>query len=302
MSERRTVLFVLCPGHSGSTLLGHVLGAHPQAVHVGEIPTPLRRGRPFLCRVCEGAACPIWGGALPEPLVRAALRRFRRERWLPAPLHGLGGGDLRCALHRRVFDALPRTRLVVDSSKTLAWARWNRGGGRELRVVWLHLRRDLRGVLASHLARDRPASATATTRSLVAHTRRILRLLEGVEAGDRLSIRYEDLVTRPEEVVGELSGELGLAFDPAMLDYYKSPQHVIGGNPGPTYQVRSHLGRARPDLEFLDTTSTENQRYYREGRPGFRLDERWRQRLTGEMLADFERLAGPLNRRLGYGE
>ena len=64
---RRSVAFVLCPGHSGSTLLGHFLGAHARILHVGEIVAPMRRGRPFRCRVCEGPECPVWGSALSEP-------------------------------------------------------------------------------------------------------------------------------------------------------------------------------------------------------------------------------------------
>jgi hypothetical protein len=302
---RQTVVFVLCPGHSGSTLLGHFLGAHPQALHVGEFLAPLRRRRPFVCRVCEDESCPVWGSLLKEEFARAVLRRFERERRRPsvlAALWRLAGGDLRCALHRRVLSGLPETRVLVDSSKAIAWARWNRGGARGLRVVYLHLRRDLRGVLASHLSRPDAESVEAICQNLARLGDRLLEAMAGVDPADAYSLQYEALVASPEETGHKLCAFLGLDFDPAMLEYYKVPQHVIGGNPGPTHQVRAYLGSRSDDLEFLNRTSEENQRFYREGRPGFLRDLRWKKTLTPEQLEIFDRIAGPTNRRLGYGD
>lgn len=302
-AARRGAVFIVCPGHSGSTLLGHFLGAHPNALHIGELVAPLHRDRPFLCRVCEGEGCPIWGSLLTEPFLRRTLRHWRRERrvpWLAGALSRLGGTDLRCALHRRVLEGLPATRIVVDSSKLLSWAHWNRGGAGELRAVYLHLRRDLRGVLASHLGRGTGASPERISRGIARQTRRILDALERMDPADAYSLHYEDLVEAPAEAGAKLCAFLGVEFDPAMLEYWKTPQHVIGGNAGPTYQVRAYLGRTSKELEFLDCTSEANQRFYRDNRPGFIPDHRWTEQLKPAMLEEFERIAGDTNRRLGY--
>ena len=300
-----TVAFVLCPGHSGSTLLGHFLGAHPRILHVGEIVTPMRRGRPFRCRVCEGPSCPVWGSALSEPFVRKCLAQFRRERWLPGPLSGVarslaGTPDQRLALHRRLFEALPDTDVVVDSSKTLRWTSWNaRVDGRE-RIAIVHLKRDLRGVLASYLRRLDADPLDQICRSVVASTERILDFLTARAPEDVAAVRYEDLVERPEETGASLCHFLGLDFDARMLEYYRAPQHVIGGNPGPTYQVRAYHGSADRSLEFLELTSAENQHFYRDQAPGFLPDLRWKQELSADVLSRFDAIAGETNRQLGY--
>ena len=300
--SRRCLVFVLCPGHSGSTLLGHFLGAHSLALHLGEIVAPLRRGRPFVCRVCEDERCPVWGTLLRESFVRDVVRTWRRERHLP----GLGAAlaplreDPRGAVQRRVLDGLPELRVLVDSSKSLSWARWNGGGARDLRVVFLQLRRDLRAVLASHLRRPQPEPAERIARALVRESQRIERALDRRDPGDVYRLHYEDLVEAPAATGEALCRFLGLAFEPDMLEYFRVPQHVIGGNAGPTYQVRRALGRTAAELEFLDQTSEENQRFYREGQPGFIRDERWRQQLDPATLERFEAIAGAANRRLGY--
>jgi hypothetical protein len=302
---RKTVVFVLCPGHSGSTVLGHFLGAHSRILHVGEIPTPLRRNRPFVCRVCEGPRCPVWGSALDEELVRSCVRQYEAERRWPGPLSRhvrrlLGRRDRRRLLHRRLFERVPGIEVVVDSSKALRWTRWNLEGNDEFRIAILHLTRDLRGVLASHLHRVDPEPVAAVSRALVRSSRAILDFVATLPPQDAMTVRYEDLVREPTATGEALCRFLGVDFEPAMLEYYASEQHVIGGNPGPTYQVRAHRGRRAPELEFLDLTSEANQRFYRELRPGFVEDLRWKQELTGEILDRFEGIAGATNRRLGY--
>jgi hypothetical protein len=302
---RPTVAFVLCPGHSGSTLLGHFLGAHPRVLHIGEIVSPMRRGRAFRCRVCEVGHCPVWGSALREPFVKECLAQFHRDRWLPGPLAALGRSlsrqpNRRLALHGRLFDAVPATDVVVDSSKTLRWTAWNASGTRPLRIAVVHLTRDLRGVLASHLRRIDPDPCEQICRALAGSSKRILSFLSTRPPEDVTTVRYEDLVERPQEIGAELCRFLGLDFDPQMLEYYRVPQHVIGGNPGPTHQVRAIHASADHTPDYLDQTSPENQRFYRDQPPGFLADLRWKQELDAATLARFEAIAGEMNRRLGY--
>jgi hypothetical protein len=302
---RKTVVFIVCPGHSGSTLLGHFLGAHPRVLHVGEIPTPIRRQRPFVCRVCEGDACPVWGSALSQELVRDCVRRHHRERRWPrscvdAALRLSGRPDARMRIHRRLFECLPEIEVVVDGSKAPRWARWNLEGGSGLRGVVLQLTRDLRGVLASHLHRVDPEPAAAICRSLVRTTRAVQAFAATLPPQDVATLRYEDLVRRPAATGESLCRFLGLDWKPEMLEYYARDQHVIGGNPGPTYEVRRHQKRQLRELEFLDQTSEPNQRFYRGRQPGFVEDLRWQQELGPADLECFQRIAAPLNRELGY--
>jgi hypothetical protein len=263
------------------------------------------RGRAFRCQVCEDGRCPVWGSALREPFVKECLTQFGRDRWLPGPLAALGRSlarqpDRRLALHERLFDAVPATDVVVDSSKTLRWTAWSATGAQPFRISVVHLTRDLRGVLASHLRRVNPDPSERVCRSLVASSRRILSFLATRSPEDVATVRYEDVVERPQETGVELCRFLGLDFDPQMLEYYQVPQHVIGGNPGPTHQVRAFHGSEDHTSDYLDQTSPENQRFYRDQPPGFLADLRWKQELDATTLTRFEAIAGEMNRRLGY--
>lgn len=49
--DTRQVVFILAPSYSGSSLLGNVLGAHPAALHIGEVVSTLQRGKGVRCRL-----------------------------------------------------------------------------------------------------------------------------------------------------------------------------------------------------------------------------------------------------------
>ena len=65
MQQHQHVCFIIGTGHSGSTLLGLLLGSHTRCFYGGEIKKIAARSSPSasakgLCRIC-GADCPIWG-------------------------------------------------------------------------------------------------------------------------------------------------------------------------------------------------------------------------------------------------
>lgn len=83
-------------------------------------------------------------------------------------------------------------------------------------------------------------------------------------------VRYEELCADPEATLRRLLAFLDLDPDSVRLDFRAVQQHVIGNG-----------------MRF-DTTSA------------IKLDDRWKTALTPEQLATFDRIAGDLNRRLGY--
>lgn len=88
-----------------------------------------------------------------------------------------------------------------------------------------------------------------------------------------LLTRYEDLCSQPKQELGRVLRFLGASSSPSNLFLTKETCHNIGGNP---------------------------MLFRREERE-IRLDETWRTELTPHDLATFERLAGRMNRSLGYG-
>jgi hypothetical protein len=302
---QKTVVFILSPGHSGSTLLGHFLGAHERAMHLGEICTALNLGAPIKCYFCGETPCPVWGGIVPLPLLRRCWRGYRlslRPRlrlMLPLGLW-LGYCEPPGRLFDVVFAAFPRTDVLVDSSKSTGWAAWNaRAGG--YRTLFLLLIRDLRPLAVTYM-RLFGQGIEQATRSVVQRLQIYRDFLAKQEPADCVQLRYEDLVSHPAEVGARLCERLGLDFEPSMLEYYRRPQHNFAGNPGPNAVVRLHHGGdPGPILARVDRA---NRDYYRLENldTAFRLDERWRGHLSAEMEMQFRRIGGSLNRELGYDD
>ncbi len=296
----KQVAFILSLGHSGSTLLGHCLGAHPRMLHIGEIPAVFAKGLPFRCHFCMESPCPIWGSVLDEATVRHAYEVYRRSSQSAGPLWSrfrrllLRSQAGRLYLH--IFDAFPETRVIIDGSKNLSWFQWQ-SQHRGFQSFFLLLVRDLRAVCASNLRRE-PMQADRMAQRLVNNLRPILAAYQRHPETQRAMIRYEDLATDPAATLTPLAARFSLAFDPAMLEFWKTPQHTLGGNRGPNILVRAFHGK---DTEtYMQPLHPADRQHYSNKPPGFHLDERWKNELTTEQLEKIEAVAGQLNRDLGY--
>jgi len=95
-------------------------------------------------------------------------------------------------------------------------------------------------------------------------------LLARLDRSRWTEVRYEDLCADVEGTLRRLFGFVGVEAPASGARLRGFDHHVIGNG------MR------------LDTTTE------------VRLDERWREALTPDDLAEFEREAGALNRRLGY--
>jgi hypothetical protein len=272
MTERRHRLAVsICgAGHSGSTLLGLVLGSHSSAFYAGEAKKSLFIGderKPLRKRVCKfcGEDCPVWGGTHfavpPQPDLYEQLAR----------LTGCG--------------------VVIDSTKDVGWIRaraeeLDRGGVPQRRVF---LSRDGRAVVNSRLRKYGLAPAAAIDEWL-AQVRATEALL-AERPGDVIRVRYEELATAPEATVRRLCDALSLAYEPDMLRYEARAHHPLGGNTG-TQSVVARAGQVAAPLAAIP----ERSRGYYEGLSGgFRLDLRWQRELSEEVRRLFEERAGSVN-------
>jgi len=290
------VLFVAGIGRSGSTLLGRTLGASRDHFPAGEVMRLFERGihRNELCSCGEPAwSCPFWGrvihrlrqrtgldqegaeevqrlcGQVTEGLAAPAVfatwqpRRFRKRL---AALRGV-------AYHAyRAVEEVSGGRVVVDTSKNLAWARLLLGvEGVEMRIV--HLVRDSRGVSYSFgKVRKRPGDRdgrdymhrhSALVSALLWNMDNLLAEFLGARAQTYRRVRYKELVHAPKRTIrrlldGAARPELG---DPAphvgedSVDV--SGQHILAGNP-----MRFQDGRLplREDLEWVEQMSPSKRR------------------------------------------
>lgn len=271
MSERANRLGVaICgAGHSGSTLLGLVLGSHPACFYAGEAKKtrffgdPDKPLRKRVCKIC-GPGCPIWS-------------RFA----------ALPGVDLYEQLSR-----LTGAPVVVDSTKKVEWIRER---GAELAAAGvahkrIFLARDGRAVVNSRLRKYPERDPGAVVDEWLAQIRATEALLAERPEG-ALRIRYEELATEPAKVVREVCAFVGLEFEPDMLRYEAHEHHPLGGNTG----TQSVVARASDVDRTLARVPERSRAFYGDLGGGFRLDLRWTDELPAEVLRVFEQRAGAAN-------
>ncbi|HEY8428626.1 MAG TPA: sulfotransferase [Sandaracinaceae bacterium] len=277
MSERQNRLAVaICgAGHSGSTLLGLVLGSHSRAFYAGEAKKSLfvgDPGKPLRKRVCKicGEGCEVWSRfAGPRPDLYEALARITGKS------------------------------VIVDSTKDVAWIRARAAElaaiGVPQRLVFLT--RDGRAVVNSRLRKYGGADAVAIIDAWIAQVR-ATEALCAERTEECLRVRYEELATAPRETVERVCAFLGLAFEPAMLRYEQHAHHPLGGNTG----TQSVVARALDARSGFAKVPDRSRAFYEGLRGGFRLDLRWREELPAEVLALFEERAGRDNAPYAWEE
>lgn len=302
MNSRQLVFIVSLP-RSGSTLLGHFLGAAPGVLYSGEVPAPLQKGRPVQCRYCGDKPCPVWGSVLDSQFVQRCYRSQRRAGRGPlrrAVAKGWGrllhDYEPPGALFSRLLQQKPAIQVIVDSSKHLSWIDWNRSSP-DFDVKYLFLVRDLRGVTAS-LQRTYSRPVTQIARQSASALRYLQRYVRHLPSQQVLMLQYEQLAKHPESTGSTICDFLGIPFDRRMLEFYRYPSHVMGGNPGPVVQCQT---ANKQGSDFTSRNTSERQQASDpQHQPAFQPDNRWKQELTTTALADFEKSAGAYNRSLGY--
>jgi len=321
------LVYVLAASHSGSTLLAMLLGSHAETCTVGELKvTSLGDAGHYLCscgqpirqctfwqQVHAGMAAqdvsfdianaatdirhdPTWyTGRLLRPLHRGALMERLRDAALslsPTWHRVRAGVQRRNRLLVQIICDLYGAHMLIDSSKVgLRLKYLLRDPELDVRVV--RLIRDGRAVALTY--RDPHEFADAKDANLrhggngdgwAEHGRPIRDgawewrrsneeaecLLRGVDPSRWTDVHYEELCADPDATMDRLFRFLGLDPERRIGEFRTRAAHVIGNG------MR------------LDTDCS------------VQTDDRWRSILTAEDLAEFDAVAGDLNRRYGYTE
>lgn len=273
-----TGVMICGAGHSGSTLLGLILGRADGAFYVGEgakirylhdLTKPLRKRA---CKVC-GEACPVWSDF----------------HWDPdRPLY-------------RQVAAHTGTRIIVDSTKNAAWirARSDELTAAEDRGALIFLQRDGRAVLNSRFRKYPERDAAEQIRSWmdqIIDSRAVFSAYEG----PKIVVRYEELATRPEAVVRQICAVAGLPFRAEMLAFNDGESHPLGGNTGT--QFVAARGKVAHDPDAILKLTPRTHDYYAKHSGGIKLDLRWQTEMSAPHLALFNDMAGDFNADMAWGE
>jgi hypothetical protein len=291
-----TVLYMAGYGRSGSTLLDTMLGNVPGVFGGGEITSLFEEVRDNGTCTCgeRYRDCEVWGHVLD------ALRR--EVEWfglgeasrLTRKLEVVQGSRIETDRYSRIWNTVFRTLgdvvpadLVVDSSKS-TWGSWRRGqllgGPAGLDVRILHLVRDPRGVMWSirrgsnrRLLAGKPAKVKGGVARGLAGWMHAQLIAEGYSefgAAPFLRVRYEDLATDPDSVLGEIGAFLGMEMRDGVTSTGKTFGFGIGHG-------------------------VSGNRMRRGGPVQIRFDEEWRRKLPllARLLAN---VSYPLMKKYGY--
>jgi hypothetical protein len=290
-AEPLRVVYVGSWSRSGSTLLDLMLGQISGFVSVGELRFLWERGltERQLCGCGVPVPdCPFWQAVLGEAFggvnrvdadaILALQRRvdgLPRMPWVLAPWRPAGlDRDLRAyreILGRvyRAVRAVSGASVIVDSSKYAAYGRILCGVP-GLEVAVLHLVRDSRAVAHSWTRRKRMPEVAEEERYMRLFTPArsafywalenvALELVRG-SRGRRCVLRYEDMTSRPVEVLGPALARIGIRADVGFLGSGRlrlDENHTVAGNP-----VRFERGDVAiaPDNEWLGRLASEARR------------------------------------------
>jgi amino acid adenylation domain-containing protein len=252
-SRNRRAIFILAPPRSGTTLLKAMLAQHPGLFAASELrllgfETVAARNAAFQGResiwrhrleavLCEARHCTE---SEAEEVVRAFESNSRRTEEFYALIQE--------AVH-------PRELVEKTTSYALDPAALQHADSIFDQPFYIHLTRDPAAMIAS-FERQRmdqiyvPFPHDLTPRDageliwLIAH-QNALEFLSTIPAERQHRLRFEQLVTAPEEVMRSLCSDMGIPFSPAVLDPYRnrsgSPNPEIPGVDDPNFLARSAI-------------------------------------------------------------
>lgn len=267
---RKQVVNIVCIGHSGSTLLGNILGVNSKALHMGEMIAPLKKGLPIICRECVEEPCPIWGGVLKEDVVRKSFESYqsylsagRVKRLVIAKRHS-------GVIYEKLFSGVKDLSVVIDSSKNIRWYNYN-AKNKDHEHKYIFLKRDLRGVFAN----KKRTFGTKIEECVVNYEHDIKRLnkfYSQVAEEDKIVVNYESLVEL-NHVIKRMCRFIDVDYEEKMNEFNSYKHHLIGGNQANFAQ--KDPSKTRRVLESLEVSFADDIINYYKSIEGFKLDKRW---------------------------
>ncbi|MGH8168164.1 MAG: sulfotransferase [Woeseiaceae bacterium] len=302
MSSRPTLLYILAPSFSGSTLLSYLLAQHDAISTIGELKaTRMGDVRSYVCS-CGSLIrdCGFWsavGMKSKEAGLDFSVDRFGtvfrgdnlladrivqtgvRGAWFEAArdvairvVPGAWSAVARIAHYNsalvRIICDLQGGPIFLDGSKDSVRLKYLIDAGLwQMRVIYLQ--RDGRGVSNSFKAHRNLTheQAVQVWREGAGELQRMRRRLDPETVID---LHYEDLCRQPKETLQQVWRWLGIDDKLIQLNFKQGDFHILGNT--------------------MRLTNTSE----------IRLDECWRSALSMQDLAAFEQWGGALNRELGY--
>jgi len=255
----KKVIFIIGAGHSGTTLLGMMLGTHPDALFAGEMQESQfldDETRPVYKRTCRacGTGCPIWN-----------TKTNTKEE-----------------IYESVARASGRSIIIDSTKKPLDWVREH---AQKLSVSksLILLTRDPRAVVASNKRKFHQKTIQEHAQEWATQIQKCESLIQYFP-GRVARVRYEELATKPRETLQAVCETIELPFNEHMLYPWDSNHHPLRGNMG-TQSIAHGNVRALTQVR---------QTYYENHPKSIVLDERWKTELSASDEEKIKEAAGLL--------
>ena len=271
--KNEKVCFICGAPHSGSTLLGLILGSHSQCFYAGEankvkflhLENPQKD---TTCKIC-GKNCPIWCNFYIDNIE-----------------------DLYQQLSLRTHKPI-----IIDSTKNPSWLEKQIKNleNREVKSYLIYLFRDGRGVINSRLRKYKSSDPSEVINDWITHIKKTNNIFKKFP-GEKIKIQYKNLALNPEKIVKTLTNLLEIEFQSSMIKFYQFEHHPLGGNIG----TQSLIIKAQKDKSSKTPIKLgeRNKYYYKDHPLQIKYDQRWKKELNPTIFKLFEKKAGKFNKKL----
>ena len=279
-----TIYFVLCPSYHGATLLSLLLNNHSKVLCLGDT-NPTRSFDQICSCGAKVSACEFWtsvrgltgpysGDDLPNLLPRypylsrskalnhglntalsLSANAFGASAWRVAgkPARNFRGTY---AGFLGLCQSWVAHRAFVDGEKSLVKFMAVASMGFPVNGV-IHLTRDPRGFLHSARKYLPDWSTEELVSAWAVQHGRIRRLIGKFDRVPSMTLRYEDLAERPQVVMANISGFMGLAPEEVVrAPTVARKHHLIGNN-----MLRAFDGTVRTDNTWQTGLSVQDQEF-----------------------------------------
>ncbi|MCL1465829.1 sulfotransferase [Argonema galeatum] len=272
----KKAVFICGAGHSGSTLLGLILGSHSDCFYCGEgqktnfLQNQTKAISKRVCKIC-GANCPVWS-------------------------------DLKLSERVNLYEqisAKAQKPIIIDSSKGRQWLQKQLESlkNTDIKQYLIFLQRDGRAVINSRITKYPEKNFKYLIEEWVAKGQMTNELFNNFDH-KKIKIRYEVLATQPESVTQKLCNFLDIEYQPEMLKYYEHEHHPLGGNNGTQFLV-AKAQREKIKDPFVKVGEYKKD-YYENHELGIKLDLRWQKELDPSVERLFEEMAGKENAEMKW--
>lgn len=264
----RTIVAIICPSYSGSTLLTALLGSHSEIFGGGELQWLFSDDKKKVIDIIESSESQLKNALIWKELYENKVAENQ--------------------LYDVIFDRI-NYKVLIDSSKRSRFFENIVPLHREKQFLFIYLLKHPMRLLASHIMHrsESPECRHMTREQAIEHIlddiheRIVYQHLIASKIGDgnrMLFVKYESLVDDTSGTIQYILNELGLPFEQDILNYQSKAHHMLGGNAGPRSQIsKSRAGGA-------SRFSSKIQQNFYKNLDGIKMDNNYRLFFTPEEI------------------